>query len=734
MEAQFPILCAFTPLKPGSEKFQRIPITTNVFKLGRGQHNTVVIPYKCLSKDHCLFKKVEGGWLLENCSYSSIKVNGNKLCKGETHKLCDQDIIKLESSNELVYKFMSNTKSSKCKKRKLDNEIVQNGNNVKKSESTRSMRSDINKNLNDMQMKLKEQILLEQSKREKEIYDDYAVRIEKVKGSKKNVKHQKALLKMRRNAQLELNKVKMEERIASVMAQQTESNENKHSKDRPHNYNGQGDQVTNNQSEAKREQDRARMKEKRELKKLRRETRRLKLEKEKKLKELEKQKLRREKELQNELDKLNKKLAKERELHEKERRRAEQLLNQKKEELKKVSPSTSSESKLDMESELQCSICSELFVRATTLGCSHSFCRYCIRKWTANKKECPICRAAITSECRSIVLDSLVDKMAESADDKKRRQELVKARDELEAKEPTTTANRGDQNYLFDANFIRDFLRDSESSLEPDFDMLVPMDTDSERSGFDDSDVFSGRDENGESEYDEPENYDENSEHENEENYEVYSEESDRDNEEIYDEAPENEEEEHEGNSENDGQHVENYDEGENSPTDNEDHDENDPEYNEDQESASENYDEGETEIYDEGENSGAENYDEGDNSSPENYDEGENSGAENYDEGDNSSPDNYDEGENSAPEDYDEGENSAPENYDGDNTEPENCVEGENSGPENSDEGENSGPENYDEGDNSAPENYDEGDYSAPEYDGDSYTDDGGGDDDDYY
>ncbi|XP_063371140.1 trichohyalin-like [Cydia amplana] len=336
MEAQFPVLCAFTPLKPGSEKFQRIPITNNVFKLGRGQHNTVVIPYTCLSKDHCLFKKVEGDWLLENCSYTSIKVNDNKLRKGETHKLRDQDIIKLESSNELVYKFMSNTntKSPKRKRRKLD-ENVQNDNNVNKTVSTRSLRSDINKNINDTQMKLKEQILLEQSKREKEIYDDYAVRIEKLKGSKKHVKNQRALLKMRRNVQLELNKVKMEERITSMMTQEIESNKNKHSKDKPHKQNGQGDQGTNDQSEARREQDRARMKEKRELKKLRRETRRLKLDKEKKLKELEKQKLRREKQLQDELDKANKKLAKERELHEKERRRAEQLLNQKKEELKK---------------------------------------------------------------------------------------------------------------------------------------------------------------------------------------------------------------------------------------------------------------------------------------------------------------------------------------------------------------------------------------------------------------
>lgn len=45
-----------------------------------------------------------------------------------------------------------------------------------------------------------------------------------------------------------------------------------------------------------------------------------------------------------------------------------------------------------MESELQCSICAELFVNATTLNCSHTFCKYCITMWKKKKKDCPICR------------------------------------------------------------------------------------------------------------------------------------------------------------------------------------------------------------------------------------------------------------------------------------------------------------------------------------------------------
>lgn len=46
------------------------------------------------------------------------------------------------------------------------------------------------------------------------------------------------------------------------------------------------------------------------------------------------------------------------------------------------------------------------------------------------KKECPQCRAAITTHMRSIVLDSYIDKMVEqfSDDMKTRRQELVEDR------------------------------------------------------------------------------------------------------------------------------------------------------------------------------------------------------------------------------------------------------------------------------------------------------------------
>ncbi|XP_033127726.1 E3 ubiquitin-protein ligase RNF8-like isoform X3 [Anneissia japonica] len=83
-----------------------------------------------------------------------------------------------------------------------------------------------------------------------------------------------------------------------------------------------------------------------------------------------------------------------------------------------------------MESELQCSICAELFIQATTLNCSHSFCHTCIMEWFKKKKECPCCRTKVTTYTRSIVLDNYIDKMVESLSEelKIRRTEIVKER------------------------------------------------------------------------------------------------------------------------------------------------------------------------------------------------------------------------------------------------------------------------------------------------------------------
>ncbi|XP_053301407.1 E3 ubiquitin-protein ligase rnf8 isoform X2 [Pleuronectes platessa] len=83
-----------------------------------------------------------------------------------------------------------------------------------------------------------------------------------------------------------------------------------------------------------------------------------------------------------------------------------------------------------LENELQCIICSELFIEAVILNCAHSFCCYCIKQWRQKKDECPMCRQAIQSQTRCLALDNCIDGMVEnlSLDMRARRQALITER------------------------------------------------------------------------------------------------------------------------------------------------------------------------------------------------------------------------------------------------------------------------------------------------------------------
>ncbi|XP_077366514.1 E3 ubiquitin-protein ligase rnf8 [Festucalex cinctus] len=85
-----------------------------------------------------------------------------------------------------------------------------------------------------------------------------------------------------------------------------------------------------------------------------------------------------------------------------------------------------------LETELQCIICSELFIETVTLNCGHSFCCHCIKQWRKKKEECPICRQAIKSHSRCLALDNYIDSVVEnlSLEMKTKRQALVSERRE----------------------------------------------------------------------------------------------------------------------------------------------------------------------------------------------------------------------------------------------------------------------------------------------------------------
>lgn len=92
------------------------------------------------------------------------------------------------------------------------------------------------------------------------------------------------------------------------------------------------------------------------------------------------------------------------------------------------------------EDELLCTICSELFIHAVTLSCSHTFCQKCIDRWRQTKNACPICRAKITSRTRTHVLDSYIDKLVDTrSEDYKSRRMVTIAEREQEPAQSTST-------------------------------------------------------------------------------------------------------------------------------------------------------------------------------------------------------------------------------------------------------------------------------------------------------
>ena len=70
-----------------------------------------------------------------------------------------------------------------------------------------------------------------------------------------------------------------------------------------------------------------------------------------------------------------------------------------------------------IEQEFVCAICQELFIRALTLSCSHSFCEWCMNQWMSksHSPECPVCRSHIhQAPVRSLVIDNVIKRHVSS--------------------------------------------------------------------------------------------------------------------------------------------------------------------------------------------------------------------------------------------------------------------------------------------------------------------------------
>merc|ERR1711862_913019 len=59
----------------------------------------------------------------------------------------------------------------------------------------------------------------------------------------------------------------------------------------------------------------------------------------------------------------------------------------------------------DLEQQLQCSICCDMFSDPLTLECAHTLCEACLDSLPAKSRNCPLCRAPVSqTKCRSTVL------------------------------------------------------------------------------------------------------------------------------------------------------------------------------------------------------------------------------------------------------------------------------------------------------------------------------------------
>ncbi|XP_047019263.1 E3 ubiquitin-protein ligase RNF8-like isoform X5 [Helicoverpa zea] len=628
-----PVLVSCKKLKTEFAEFYKIPLTSDNFSLGRGLKNSVVVPFISISRNHCLFKKVENKWTIEDNSSFGIKVNGETLGKGFSKTLCDGDVILLEGSEEFVYKFTypSGDEFEVPRKRmKMDdtspNNKIINDVKMKFEESQTCEIKHIEEKIqNAKQMQntskiLKQQLQTEMNRKILHLESEFALQIENLKGEKNEVERQKTILEEERDAQLATIKHEMENKISELMEQIQKHNESESELIKENNLlkeklmkereefllelsreNTSKQEILENLEAKIREQEDVRLKERQEfLEMLQRETEQLRLAKEKELKEIEEQRIQREQALKLELNTIKKNLEDKVQQTEQEKLKAEKMLNEQMEHMKKVSnedkiamqklmkeredienklneAQTNAAKSLEelrtrvidretelaalaaeriqkqaeqssvvihtlqaqleqvksqlhtveterntilenicapdnagegsskqtvltemgelMESELQCSVCNELFVEATTLNCSHTFCKYCISVWKKKKKDCPICRAPITSECKSLVLDSFIEKMVQSLseDMKRKRKDILDNRKELEselARQSVANSNRrrnsADESSEFsDFNDSEYYEEQEEEQEEDDYYGFHDGFYDSDGSGFD---------------------------------------------------------------------------------------------------------------------------------------------------------------------------------------------------------------------------------------------------------
>ncbi|XP_015430621.1 PREDICTED: E3 ubiquitin-protein ligase RNF8-like [Dufourea novaeangliae] len=427
-------------------------IDKNEFKIGRARDNDEIILDTMISRRHCLLR-CEGNdeWTIKDSSSSATFVNDIPLTFGITQRISDGDIIQFSTCDQFKYRFTLVAKEEcKTKKPRLDEQILDN---VLTEQKTFAESQECQKRVlkDKLQTKQKEQDILKQQLEEllkqqgvtREDTDDLKKQITMLEGKIESGNLQeKHLHKMYAEMleKLESERVEFEKRL---------------------NDEKQKWQEALNVSKQEKETLEIKMREQME---------KWREEQQAEWKSVMETIVKEEKNIQAQL--LNEKTVLEEKLKETEKALKEQEAKAETIQSNVAGPSVTNtdsciflellndpsgirildtidltlptqidvgteekESIMDkvtdiMDEQLTCSVCSELFVKATTLSCMHTFCQHCIRLWSKKKRECPVCRASVTHMNRSLVLDNFIESMLENlpAKLKQRRKELIEER------------------------------------------------------------------------------------------------------------------------------------------------------------------------------------------------------------------------------------------------------------------------------------------------------------------
>ncbi|KAL5239176.1 hypothetical protein ACI65C_006586 [Semiaphis heraclei] len=100
-----------------------------------------------------------------------------------------------------------------------------------------------------------------------------------------------------------------------------------------------------------------------------------------------------------------------------------------------------------LESDLQCNICYEVFIKPTVLNCSHTFCHACIESWTRRVNHCPTCQVYVKNKSYCLTLDVYLDKISDCLpDETKTRRETLKVERNYVQAIPPVEVNRSRRN------------------------------------------------------------------------------------------------------------------------------------------------------------------------------------------------------------------------------------------------------------------------------------------------